>query len=142
MPCPYAEKKGPIVICKVTGKKVNPLAFPCLTNRYTRCKYYREAESKKAKPEVKPRAPIEQPSIAPPASVPSIKREETRASRTIEPVKETVHVKGRGEVKGLTLDGRKPRNCLECIYYGSKTKTCLLLGVTIKDPYDPPCAKG
>ena len=136
MPCPYAEKKGPIVYCKLTGKKVNPLAFPCLTNKYTRCKYYRKAgevkrDEEKAKAEEKPVTPQEAQKQAlpqPPPSQPSI---------SVNPPPTT----SRRETKGMTIDGRKPSNCLECIYYGAKTRTCLLLGITVKDPYDPPCAK-
>ncbi len=48
MPCPYAEKRGAVVFCKAINKIVNPFVMPCLSNRYTRCKYYRAAEERKA----------------------------------------------------------------------------------------------
>ncbi|MEB3846835.1 MAG: hypothetical protein GSR74_02530 [Desulfurococcales archaeon] len=135
MPCPYAEKKGPIVYCKLTGKKVNPLAFPCLTNKYTRCKYYRKASEEKRveekfKAEERPAAPQE-------ARKPVAHQPPPLQPTTTSPHRTPV----RRETKGMTIDGRKPSNCLECIYYGEKTRTCLLLGITVKDPYDPPCAK-
>ncbi|MCE4619628.1 MAG: hypothetical protein F7C33_01245 [Desulfurococcales archaeon] len=137
MPCPYAEKKGPIVYCKLTGKKVNPLAFPCLTNKYTKCKYYRKASEekqaeKKVEKEEKQPAPPETQIPAPLRPAPS-----PQPSTSTKPAEAPV----RAETKGMTLDGRRPSNCLECIYYGAKTHTCLLLGITVKDPYDPPCAK-
>ena len=142
MACPYAEKKGPIVICKVIGKKVNPLAFPCLTNKYQKCKYYKEAQAKKEKPVEKPTAKTVIREVKPEPLKTEVRVTREKAGTTPPPTTSregSVEVKG--EVKGITLDGRKPRNCLECIYYGSKTKTCLLLGITIEDPYDPPCAK-
>ena len=56
MPCPYAERKGPAVYCRLIGKKVNPLAFPCLTDKYEKCRYYRR-HAAEAKREEKPAAP-------------------------------------------------------------------------------------
>lgn len=142
MVCPYAERKGPIVICGVTGKKVNPLAYPCLTDKYEKCKYYRQAQEAK-KPEkamvereAKPAAPPK-PQLAP---APPAREASGPQGPGLGRIKARKRALAR-ETKGLTLDGRKPTNCLECIYYGSKTQTCLLLGVEIKDPYDPPCAR-
>ncbi|MCE4625778.1 MAG: hypothetical protein F7C35_07965 [Desulfurococcales archaeon] len=149
MPCPYAERKGALVYCKAAKKKVNPLTYPCLSKtRYVKCKYYREAAKKieagvKAKetpPTVreqpKPAAPPAiqsqpqaQPTITPPIS----------ASAPVEP-SQTVTMK-RYRTKGMTLAGRPARTCLECIYYGSRTKTCILLGIEVKDPFNPPCAE-
>jgi len=135
LPCPYAEKKGPVVYCKLIGKKVNPLAFPCLTNRYERCKYYRQ-RAQAAKPPASesttPPQPSQQAAPQPPPPPATVRAGAPQARPAGQ---------ARGETKGLTLDGRRPSNCLECIYYGAKTKTCLLLGVTVEDPYDPPCAK-
>ena len=146
MPCPYAEKKGPIVICKVLGKKVNPLAHPCLTNRYTKCKYYKKAIEKEKKleeavPTTEPyKEKIMKEITLPARQEKSPKIEASPYSSLTISTSKPISTEKR-ETKGMTLDGRKPTNCLECIYYGSKTKTCILLGVQIKDPYDPPCAK-
>jgi len=57
MPCPYAERRGSLVFCKILGKPVNPLVYPCLSNKYKSCKHYKEpvkAEEKKAPPAPKP----------------------------------------------------------------------------------------
>ncbi len=129
MPCPYAERKGPAVYCRLIGRKVNPLAFPCLTDKYEKCRYYRRhaAEAKREeKPSAAQAAPRREAIQAPPRPV---------AAPSPAPGGR------RGEVKGLTLDGRKPRTCLECIYYGTKTRTCLLLGIPVDNPEDPPCAR-
>jgi len=108
--CPYAERRGPAVYCKAAGRKVNPLAFPCLTDKYQKCRFYRA-------PQATPQTP------QPP-------RQEARPARP------------RRGVKGSTIDGRVPVDCTECVYYGSRTGTCILLGVTVRDPRDPPCAEG
>ncbi|AEM38161.1 hypothetical protein Pyrfu_0289 [Pyrolobus fumarii 1A] len=47
MKCPYAERKGFIVHCKLTGKHVNPFTRPCISGNYTKCPEYREYMSKK-----------------------------------------------------------------------------------------------
>ncbi|MCE4627889.1 MAG: hypothetical protein F7C34_01895 [Desulfurococcales archaeon] len=137
MPCPYAERRGPVIYCKAIGKAVSPLTHPCLSkNRYTKCKYYRAAEAKKAeKPSAKaqpaeparpPReAEAPQPSMEATPPQPAIARSDTSTRKT----------------RGTTLDGRPARTCLECIYYGSRTKMCLLLGIEVKDPLRPPCAE-
>jgi len=110
VPCPYAERRGAAVYCRAAGRKVNPLAFPCLTDRYERCRYYK-----------------------PPGEAGARGREAEEAARPRE--------RGEPETLGLTLDGRRPRSCRECIYYGSRTGVCLLLGVTVEDPERPPCAR-
>ena len=152
MPCPYAERRGAIVYCKAAGKPVNPLAFPCLTNRYQRCRYYREAQARKAKaPEeatpppreaaepaaqpVKPQPPPTQTPAAPraPAEAPATAGE-AQAGQAPAPE--------RPRIRGLTADGRPARNCLECIFYSEALGRCLLLGVNVEDPYNPPCAQG
>ena len=131
MPCPYAERRGVSIYCKAAGRKVNPLAFPCLTNRYKRCRYYREPE---------PEKPQEQKEPAKAETRPARKQPQVTIP-TLEYPSVTPRASPRGEVKGITIDGRKPRDCTECIYYGARTRTCLLLGVTVQDPRDPPCAK-
>jgi hypothetical protein len=127
--CPYAERRGPLIYCKAAGKVVNPLAFPCRSkDKYVNCIYYRQAQQKKATEQgVQPQKPEttgEKPLQPPPQPAKSTSEE--------------------GEIeqpatKGITIDGRPARNCLECIYYGERTKICLLLGVEVKDPYNPPC---
>jgi len=102
--CPYAEKKGAAVYCRAAGRKVNPLAFPCFTDRYEKCRYYKQARASEA-----PR-----------------REEEARPKRRL---------------KGITKDLRQPRDCTECIYYGVRTGTCLLLKIPIPDPKNPPCAE-
>ncbi len=136
MPCPYAEKKGPIVFCKAIKKNVSPFSYPCLTkDKWKRCRHYREAEKRKALE--KPAAQASQPEIPTPtpAATPVARSETTEPAQKVQVERREVRT------KGIRLDGSPARHCLECIYYGSKTRTCLLLGVEVKDPYDPPCAK-
>jgi len=83
---------------------VNPLAFPCLTDKYEKCRIYRQAREVQAQV-----------------------REEEAAPRR--------------KLKGITKDMRQPRDCTECIFYGVRTGTCLLLKIPIPDPRDPPCAE-
>ena len=149
MPCPYAERKGALIYCKAAKKRVNPLTYPCLSKtRYVKCKYYREAAKrieeevkvKEVKPPALPAAPRPAPSIsqAPSKPQPTI-TPPLSASAPIEP-SQAVTMK-RYKTKGMRLDGKPARTCLECIYYGSRTKTCILLGVEVKDPFNPPCAE-
>jgi len=113
LPCPYAERRGPLVYCRAAGRPVNPLAFPCLTNRYEACRYYREAEARAAGEEA--RAP--QP--------PGRGRGPAGARRT----------------RGLTRAGEPASNCRECVFYIKSISYCTLLGVEVSDPDDPPCAE-
>jgi hypothetical protein len=131
MPCPYAEKRGALVFCRATGKLVNPLAFPCLTDRYETCRFYKEAKAREAKEE-KAKAKV------PPST------EHPVASRAGEAERPSESVAARQQTlatRGLTADGRPARNCLECVFYSEATKTCLLLGVKVEDPNNPPCAR-
>jgi len=127
--CPYAERKGPIVVCQVIGKKVNPISYPCLTDRYQRCKFYKKARAPEVRPASKPEQVIEK-KIEPILTV-----KPTPKPTVATPRRETI------STKGLTLYGGKPSNCTECIYYGAKTNTCLLLSIEITNPHDPPCTK-
>lgn len=164
MPCPYAERKGALVYCRLAKKKVNPLAYPCLGNKYKKCKIYKkyagkeevstpppppEAEQVPQTPQTAPPPRVEaeaKPSEAPPIPepVPTTKLEIPKIEVEIpkievsQPTKES---SGTVRTRGLTLDGKPARNCLECIYYGKNTRICLLLGVEVKNPLDPPCAK-
>ncbi len=47
MTCPYAERRGFIVYCKLTKRFVNPLTRPCISGDYTRCPEYQKALSTK-----------------------------------------------------------------------------------------------
>ncbi len=152
MPCPYAKRRGAVIYCEAAKKIVNPLTHPCLSrSRYTRCKYYRAAqEARETRAEEKPAqaqtsAAAPPPATSPPkpqpaSAIPSTAREERPpappASKPPEPAKPVAP-----RTRGLTLDGRPARNCLECIYYGRKTSICLLLGVEVRDPNRPPCAE-
>ncbi|MEB2836305.1 MAG: hypothetical protein GSR80_001120 [Desulfurococcales archaeon] len=154
MPCPYAERRGAIVYCKAAGKPVNPLAFPCLTNRYQRCRYYREAEARKARAAeeaapppseaAKPAAqPVQAPAVEAPPAAPQAQAEApATAGEAGEARAEQAPAPERPRIRGLTADGRPARNCLECIFYSEALGRCLLLGVNVEDPYNPPCAQG
>jgi len=134
MPCPYAEKRGAIVFCKAIGGPVNPLAFPCLTGRYEMCRYYREAKAREAEAkavEIQSRAVRAVTSEAPTRE--EVERVAGTKAATAGPAPTT---------RGLTVDGRPARNCLECVFYSEATKSCLLLGVKVEDPNNPPCAQG
>ena len=121
MPCPYAEKRGAVVFCTLIGKKVNPLTHPCLSKKYTKCRYYQQYAERK----------VAEESIRAQEVAASSRSEESAAEKPPAPRK----------TRGLKLDGSPAYNCLECIYYGEHTKTCLLLGVEVKDPYNPPCSR-
>ncbi len=47
MTCPYAERKGFIVYCKLTGRYVNPLTRPCISGDYTKCPEYQSKLAEK-----------------------------------------------------------------------------------------------
>lgn len=44
--CPYGERKGATVFCKLANKTVNILVFPCTSPRYVNCRFYKQAEKK------------------------------------------------------------------------------------------------
>ncbi|MEB3764612.1 MAG: hypothetical protein GSR77_00370 [Desulfurococcales archaeon] len=111
MACPYAERQGAAVYCKLLKKRVNPLAYPCLSKKYEKCKVYQE-RGKQAQETERQEQPIQ-------AIVQAQRPEQARRT-------------------GIRLDGSPARHCRECIYYG-RTGVCLLLGVEIKDPNRPPC---
>ncbi len=46
MTCPYGERRGRVVFCKIQQKNVNTLVFPCLTKRFEKCKIYSKAIEK------------------------------------------------------------------------------------------------
>ncbi|MCE4619202.1 MAG: hypothetical protein F7C37_07180 [Desulfurococcales archaeon] len=111
MACPFAARQGAAVYCKLLKKRVNPLAYPCLSKKYEKCKVYQE-RGKQA--------------------------QEKESQEQEKQVTAQVQRPKQARRKGLRLDGSPARHCRECIYYG-KTGVCLLLGVEIKDPNNPPC---
>ncbi len=121
MPCPYAERRGALVLCKVTGKTVNPIAYPCLGTKYHACPYYIQkqeqarAEAAAGKAEAKPARPPQAPSAARPAA-------------------------GHG-LLGLTRLGGLPSTCRECIFYIKIRDWCLILGSDLEDPDTPACIR-
>ena len=52
MPCPFAERRGTIVICRVIGRTVNPMVMPCLGRTYDKCRHYREAVTRRREAEL------------------------------------------------------------------------------------------
>ncbi|MCE4615447.1 MAG: hypothetical protein F7C09_00065 [Aeropyrum sp.] len=44
--CPYGERRGATVYCKIANRVVNALVFPCTSPRYASCKFYRQAEQR------------------------------------------------------------------------------------------------
>ncbi len=176
MPCPFAERKGALVYCKLAKKKVNPLAYPCLGNKYVRCKIYKkyieEQEKEKeaissqlSESESTEKTHAAQPQISQLTRVEDELRETSSSaiSQVPEPVpkikleipkieikdinfkdrknEENIKLGSETRTRGLTLSGTPAKNCLECIYYGKNTRICLLLGVEVKNPLDPPCTK-
>ncbi len=139
MACPFAKRTGPLVFCTAAERKVNPLVFPCFSERYKACRFYPGEEEK-------------------PVTEPVIEREETEAEEveeeerreealTEEPAarEPATIIEEKGEERtvrrglGIRIDGKPAENCLECLYYGAQAKACLKLGVDVKDPYKPPC---
>lgn len=144
MVCPFAKRAGPLVICNAVNRKVNPLVFPCFSDRYQTCRNYpREAKERAEAVEARPAAPGEPQEalgekVEEPVAVSG--REEAAETITEEAVEEraeTPTTKRRG--LGIRIDGRPAENCLECLYYGAQTGACLKLGVDVKDPHKPPC---
>lgn len=56
MVCPLGERRGTVVFCKAINKKVNPMVMPCLGRAYEKCKYYREALTRRIEREEKEEA--------------------------------------------------------------------------------------
>lgn len=119
MPCPYAERRGALIYCKASGKTVNPLTFPCLSDRYTACRYYKEARAKAGEAAGKPTA------AAAPRAAPARVEERPQPPRG---------------VMGVRRDGSPPSACSECVFYVKTRSWCLLLGEKVEDPQRPPCA--
>lgn len=125
MPCPYAERRGTLVICRVRGTPVNPLAYPCLGEKYHACPIYREAQSKKGGEagRVKAEAVVER--VGAEARRPAEAAGRTSGAYTL----------------GLTSAGGRPASCDECVFYSKRRSWCFLLGVKVSDPSKPPCSR-
>ena len=117
--CPYGEKKGFAVYCKILRKKVSPLKYPCMGN-YEHCPHYREALK---------------------TGEEATKTEHRR--ETVEAVVES-KVEKTTSPKPLPTEFKPPEQastCYECVYYSSLTGFCMKLRVKVKNPNDPPCKK-
>ncbi len=114
--CPQAERRDAAVYCRVLGRTVNPLAFPCMTARYERCRYYKPVEA--------------------PAAAEEKAAELARAARA-----EGVAAEPTAEGLGLTAEGARAENCSECVFYGTLSKLCFLLNKPVYDPLEPPCRR-
>jgi len=114
--CPYGEKKGLAVFCKLINEKVSPLKYPCTSDHYEKCPIYQKYAKREAAEEKE--APKSAPATAPPpplqAPRPAVKRVAFKRPEEAE-------------------------NCYECIFYSELTKMCLKLKVRVQDPYHPPC---
>ncbi len=121
--CPYAERKGLAVYCKLANKKVSPLRYPCFSSHWQKCPIYREmapkleAEKKEERKEVKEERRVEEKPREAPAGRPALP----------------------------SAGFKKPeeaRTCHECIFYSELTGMCLKLKIRVKDPNNPPCKSG
>ena len=127
MPCPYAERRGALVYCKVSGKTVNPIAYPCLGTKYDACPYYRQARQKAEAEEAKP--------AAKPEAKPAAREARPPTARAARPRRASVGI------RGLTRLGGLPDSCLECIFYAKGKAWCLILGSRVENAEEPPCSK-
>jgi len=128
--CPYGEKKGFAVYCKVLRKKVSPLKYPCMGD-YTKCPHYREATEslKKVESEV-PRGMGKEPSGV---AIEKIAEKRVAAPQTSSV--STRHVQPTSAFKPPEL----ARTCEECMFYSSLTGYCMKLRIKVEDPTKPPC---
>lgn len=117
MPCPYAERKGTLVVCKVRGAPVNPLAYPCLGEKYPNCPIFARAAKEAPAAEAREAKPIATAGEA--AAMPA-------------PV-------SRRGLLGLTQSGDKPSECGQCVFYSKTRRWCFILGATVGNPATPPC---
>ncbi len=44
MVCPYAKKRGPVVYCEIQKKRVSPLKYPCLTDKWHECEVIKKVK--------------------------------------------------------------------------------------------------
>jgi hypothetical protein len=138
--CPFAKRVGPLVTCTAANKKVNPLVFPCFSDRYQFCRFYpREAEAE-AEP-LQEEARVEEAPVVEEERPVAQAAEE--AAETVEAEEEAVEAEEKPAPTrrglGITIEGRPAENCLECLYYGAQARVCLKLGIDVKDPRRPPC---
>ncbi|UXD22875.1 hypothetical protein IPA_09135 [Ignicoccus pacificus DSM 13166] len=120
--CPYGEKKGFAVYCKILRKKVSPLKYPCMGN-YEHCPHYREAQELSAR---------------------TVKHEPEAVEVVIASKVEKKEEKSAPPPPTSPTSFKPPEqasNCYECVYYSSLTGYCMRLRVKVEDPYSPPCKK-
>ncbi len=84
MPCPYAERRGAVVFCRAVNRVVNPFVMPCLSERYTRCRFFQEAQKKAAAAAPAP-PPVEEERAALPAIIERLRRERVERPETPTP---------------------------------------------------------
>ncbi|NPA85587.1 MAG: hypothetical protein GXO07_06260 [Crenarchaeota archaeon] len=118
--CPYGEKKGFAVFCRLLGQKVSPLKYPCTSDHYEKCPVYQErAEKREEAPKEVPREPPPPP------------KKEAKEEAPKPPPQRPATFKRPEEAS----------NCFECIFYSELTRMCLKLKIRVEDPYNPPCKK-
>ncbi len=117
--CPYAERRGLAVFCKLANKKVSPLRYPCFSTHWDKCPIYREMAPKMQQKEEKE---VE------------AKAERTRATTAKNEVPRSI---GKGFKKP-----EEAKTCHECIFYSELTGMCLKLKIRVDDPNNPPCKRG
>ncbi len=120
--CPYGEKKGFAVYCKILKKKVSPLKYPCMGD-YTHCPHYREAQSA-----------LESKITHEPEAV-----EEVLESRLPREERRVVVEEHKLPASTNFKPPELATDCRECVYYSSLTGYCMKLRVKVSDPRRPPC---
>ena len=118
--CPYAERRGLAVFCKLANKKVSPLRYPCFSSHWNKCPIYKEMAPKLQHKE-------------------EVKEVETKAGEG-----RVTNVTG-GVPRGIGKGFKKPeeaKTCHECIFYSELTGMCLKLKIRVDDPNNPPCKRG
>jgi len=117
--CPYGEKKGLAVFCKLLNEKVSPLKYPCTSDHYEKCPVYQKYAKKEVEGVAQKETPRPAPTPAPPPSAQTPRPSTTKRVAFKRP--------------------EEAENCYECIFYSELTKMCLKLKIRVQDPYHPPC---
>ncbi len=131
--CPYAERKGLAVFCKLANKKVSPLRYPCFSSHWQKCPIYREMAPKQEEESKAAEVSTEGASSGVDSRVE--KRISTsRATATSAPTPRSI---GKGFKRP-----EEAKTCYECIFYSELTGMCLKLKIRVDDPNNPPCKRG
>ena len=117
--CPYGEKKGFAVYCRLAGKKVSPLKYPCTSEHYEKCPIY----VKYAK------------------EVREVREEAPRVAEESAPIGERAGREVQRSAQGGFKKPEEARTCHECIFYSELTNMCLKLRIKVDDPNNPPCKR-